>query len=77
MCLDANSNNYPKNGDTIQLWGCDTNPEQIWEFDAAGQLKNTQSGTCLDANSNGYPNNGDNLQLWGCDTNAEQLWRFG
>jgi Ricin-type beta-trefoil lectin domain len=30
LCLDANSNNYPSNGDAIQLWACNTNPEQIW-----------------------------------------------
>ena len=30
LCLDANSNDYNNNGDPIQLWSCDSNPEQIW-----------------------------------------------
>lgn len=29
-CIDADSNSYPSDGDTLQLWGCDTNPEQLW-----------------------------------------------
>jgi len=33
MCLDANSSNYPNNGDNIQLWSCNANAEQVWAFD--------------------------------------------
>jgi hypothetical protein len=29
-CIDANSNSYPSSGDALQLWSCDTNPEQLW-----------------------------------------------
>ena len=75
-CLDANSNDYPDDGDAIQLWSCNTNPEQIWQFTAAGQLENTKSGMCLDANSGDYPDDGDAIQLWSCNTNPEQLWEF-
>ena len=74
MCLDANSNDYPNYGDNIQLWGCNTHPEQEWVMTSAGQLKNASTGMCLDANSNDYPNYGDNIQLWGCNTHPEQEW---
>ena len=75
-CLDANSNDYPKNGDGIQLWGCNTHPEQEWTLTSAGQLQSTGTGMCLDANSNDYPKNGDGIQLWSCNTHPEQLWRL-
>lgn len=29
-CMDANSNDYPANGDPLQLWSCNDNPEQAW-----------------------------------------------
>ena len=73
-CLDANSNDYPKNGDNIQLWDCNTHPEQEWTLTASGQVKNASTGMCLDANSNDYPKNGDNIQLWDCNTHPEQEW---
>jgi hypothetical protein len=75
-CLDANSNDYPKSGDGIQLWSCNTHPEQEWTLTSAGQLQSTGTGMCLDANSNDYPKNGDGIQLWSCNTHPEQLWRL-
>jgi Ricin-type beta-trefoil lectin domain len=77
VCLDANSNDYPKSGDNIQLWACNTHPEQEWVMTSAGQLKNASTGMCLDANSNDYPKSGDNIQLWACNTHPEQEWAWG
>jgi len=75
-CLDANSNDYPSDGDAVQLWSCNGNGEQQWQVTSAGQLENAQTGMCLDANSNDYPNSGDNIQLWSCNGNGEQQWHF-
>jgi len=74
QCLDAKSEDYANDGDPIQLWGCNTNPEQEWALTPAGQLENTASGMCLDANSDNYPTDGDGIQLWGCNTHSEQEW---
>ena len=74
MCIDADSNHYPSNGDNIQLWACNTHPEQEWVVTSAGQLKNASTGMCIDADSNHYPSNGDNIQLWACNTHPEQEW---
>src|SRR6201996_6649428 len=74
MCIDADSNHYPSNGDNIQLWACNTHPEQEWVITTAGQLKNASTGMCIDADSNHYPSNGDNIQLWACNTHPEQEW---
>jgi hypothetical protein len=76
MCLDADSNHYPSNGDNVQLWACNTHPEQEWRITSAGQLQNTNTSMCLDADSNHYPSNGDNVQLWACNTHPEQEWRI-
>jgi hypothetical protein len=74
-CIDANSNSYPSDGDALQLWSCDTNPEQQWYYDSSTeQIRSAASGYCIDANSNSYPSDGDALQLWSCDTNPEQQW---
>ena len=75
-CLDANSNDYPDNGDAVQLWSCDNNGEQFWQVTSAGQLENATTGECLDANSNDYPDTGDTIQLWTCNGNGEQQWHF-
>jgi hypothetical protein len=74
LCLDANSNYYPDNGDPLQLWYCANTGEQLWYFSAPDNQILNYSGLCLDANSNDYPANGDPLQLWTCDSNPEQLW---
>jgi surface antigen len=76
-CLDADSNHYPNNGDNVQLWTCNTHPEQEWTLTSLGQVKNASTGMCLDADSNHYPNNGDNVQLWTCNTQPEQEWILG
>ena len=75
-CLDANSNGYPNSGDKIQLWACNTHPEQEWTLTSSGQLQSTGTSMCLDANSNHYPNSGDTVQLWACNTHPEQEWRL-
>jgi hypothetical protein len=72
LCLDANSNDYNNNGDSIQLWTCADNARQLWYV--SGDNIVNDGGKCLDANSNDYANNGDPIQLWSCDTNPEQLW---
>jgi cell wall-associated NlpC family hydrolase len=77
MCIDADSNHYASNGDNIQLWACNTHPEQEWVITSAGQLKNASTGMCIDADSNHYPSNGDNIQLWACNTHPEQEWKSG
>jgi cell wall-associated NlpC family hydrolase len=77
MCIDADSNHYPANGDNIQLWACNTHPEQEWVLTSAGQLKNASTSMCIDADSNHYPANGDNIQLWACNTHPEQEWAHG
>jgi cell wall-associated NlpC family hydrolase len=76
MCVDADSNHYPGNGDNVQLWSCNAHPEQLWTLTSSGQLRNAGTGLCADADSNHYPSNGDNVQLWSCNTNPEQRWVF-
>ena len=74
MCLDADSNHYPSNGDNVQLWSCNTHPEQEWTLTSSGQLQSAGTSMCLDADSNHYPSNGNNVQLWSCNTHPEQEW---
>jgi len=75
-CIDANSNDYAKNGDGIQLWGCNAHAEQEWTLTSAGQLQSAGTNMCIDANSNDYAKNGDRIQLWACNTRPEQEWRL-
>jgi len=75
-CLDADSNHYTSNGDRVQLWACNSHPEQQWVLTPIGQLQSAGTGYCLDANSNDWPKFGDNLQLWQCNTHPEQLWNL-
>jgi Ricin-type beta-trefoil lectin domain len=82
-CVDADSNNYPNEGDLILEYTCNNHDEQLWEgFNYQGQnvwqIKN-ESGLCLDADSRWYPTNSDDIQLWPCATGTvppEQLWHL-
>jgi hypothetical protein len=75
-CLDAGSCGYTSDGDQIQLWACNSRPEQKWVLTPAGQLQSAGTDYCLDANSSDWPNEGDPVQLWQCNTHPEQLWKF-
>jgi Ricin-type beta-trefoil lectin domain len=74
-CLDANSNDYPSNGDNIQLWPCNDNHEQLWSYNASTRnIYNYDDTYCLDADSTYFGDGGDPVQLWTCNNNPEQTW---
>jgi len=75
LCLDADSNHWPnQNGDNVQLWSCNSHPEQKWIISGA-HIEN-YDGQCLDADSNQIGVNGDNVQLWSCNNHGEQSWTW-
>jgi hypothetical protein len=76
LCLDANSTDFPSDGDNIQLWTCNSSsPEQQWTLESNGNIENVSNPAyCIDANSVDYPDNLDPIQLWSCATNDEQVW---
>lgn len=71
-CLDANSNGYYEDGDTVALWSCNNHPEQQW-YISGTHIKNVD-GLCLGVPSLFWPNIRGLIWLWTCDNNPEQQW---
>jgi hypothetical protein len=54
-CVDADSNHYPSNGDNIQLWACNTHPEQQWILGSLPLSWPGTSGPAAAYKHAGYP----------------------
>ncbi len=76
MCMD-DAGNATKNGTKIQIWACNGNASQNWEFvphgnpGGAGTL--TINGKCLDIFDRGTANE-TKVQLFTCNSGANQQW---
>jgi len=76
MCLDDTTNSGT-NGNKIQIWGCNGEASQSWEYvpdgtpGGAGTLQH--NGKCADITNLGTAN-GSKIQLWSCTGNANQEW---
>jgi hypothetical protein len=76
LCMD-DAGNHTRNGTSIQIWGCNGNPQQNWTFQpdgnpgGAGTL--TINGKCADIQNRGTAN-GTKVQLYTCDSGANQQW---
>lgn len=78
-CLD-NTGNSSSNGNPIQIWQCNGDAAQKWEFipDSNGiagdYMLENGNGMCLD-DPNDSTTDGTKVQLWTCLGNANQEWR--
>ncbi|WP_104821399.1 ricin-type beta-trefoil lectin domain protein [Kitasatospora sp. MMS16-BH015] len=74
-CLDVpNSTTTP--GTQVQIWDCNSQPNQTWTRTASGQLTVVSGGTqlCLDA-YNGQTSPGTKVEIWSCNGQANQQWK--
>jgi Ricin-type beta-trefoil lectin domain len=71
LCLTVRAANAG-NGAAVSVDSCNGNPEQLWAFDAQGELRNGL-GTCLDnTDFNGY--NGGGVETWACLGQTAVQW---
>ncbi|MFG3246294.1 endo-1,4-beta-xylanase [Streptomyces sp. NPDC048187] len=70
-CLDV-PNAGTADGTQVQLWDCNSNTNQQWEYTDAGELR-VYGNKCLDAAGTG---NGAKVQIYSCWGGDNQKWRL-
>jgi Ricin-type beta-trefoil lectin domain len=75
LCLDAVGGGDGKNGDNVDLWGCNGGSNQFWyQPNGTNEIINGAHNLCLDAVRSGDGTDGDNVQLWSCNGGSNQQW---
>ncbi|MBD0734870.1 alpha-L-arabinofuranosidase [Streptomyces sp. CBMA29] len=72
-CLDVKGGSDTA-GTALQIWDCDSQPNQAFEFTSAGELRALNGTRCVDA-SNGQTSPGTAVIIWPCNGQSNQSWR--
>jgi hypothetical protein len=75
LCLDAKDYGQSRVGNPLQLYTCNSDPAQKWNFTSNGQIVSS-GGLCLDAKDYGQSRVGNPLQLYTCNSDPAQKWDF-
>jgi hypothetical protein len=70
LCIDV-PNADARDGNPLQVWGCDNTPAQDWTVEKDGTIR--ALGKCMDVNHGDTANN-TTVQLQGCDSSPAQKW---
>jgi hypothetical protein len=70
LCIDVPSSDT-RNGNPLQVWGCDDTAAQTWTIKKDGTIR--AFGKCMDVKNAGTANN-TTVQLWNCDDTPAQKW---
>ncbi|GEM_PF-4013105 len=73
-CLDVNASAQKNNGATVQVWGCNGQPQQSWML--VDNTIRSQAGKCLDVHAPDQYRNGGRVQVWDCNGSKQQTWAF-
>jgi hypothetical protein len=71
-CLDVAGNNNTA-GTALQIWDCNGQANQQFEYTSAGELRTFDSTRCVDANAAGTTP-GTKVIIWTCTGAANQKW---
>jgi len=75
-CLDM-TNGSTSNGAQPQIWTCNDNPQQFWNFISIGSpfflIQNANSGKCLSILNNSTARSATVIQ-WTCNFSGNDLW---
>ncbi|WP_274703361.1 ricin-type beta-trefoil lectin domain protein [Micromonospora sp. S4605] len=71
-CIDL-ANSETANGTVVQSRTCNNLPNQLWQLQSNGSLKNPASNRCLDIQGAGTVD-GTKIMLYDCTGNANQIW---
>lgn len=72
-CLDV-AGNTDILGSALQIWDCNGQANQSFEFTAAGELRTFNGARCVDAYNN-QTGNGTPVVIWSCNGQPNQQWR--
>jgi hypothetical protein len=69
-CLDTDLANSHLDGGTVQIWECNSWPNQKWNFYDDGTVR-LGNGMCLEADATGA-----GVRTWTCNGRLQQFWRL-
>jgi hypothetical protein len=72
-CLDVKGS-VDTQGTALQIWDCNGQANQAFEFTSAGELRTLNGTRCVDA-SNGQTSPGTAVVIWPCNGQSNQSWR--
>ncbi|UWE13865.1 arabinofuranosidase catalytic domain-containing protein [Actinacidiphila bryophytorum] len=72
-CLDVKGN-VDTQGTALDIWDCNGQSGQAFEFTSAGELRTLNGTRCADANAQGTTP-GTQVIIWSCNGQANQQWR--
>jgi beta-xylosidase len=72
-CLDVRGN-VATAGTALQIWDCNGQANQAFEFTSAGELRTFNGTRCVDANG-AQTTPGTQVIIWSCNGQANQQWR--
>ncbi|MEV0237854.1 lectin [Nonomuraea sp. NPDC050786] len=72
-CLDVKGN-VDTLGTALDIWDCNGQPNQGFEFTSAGELRTLNGTRCVDADR-GQTTPGTIVLIWSCNGQANQKWR--
>ncbi|WP_432934415.1 glycosyl hydrolase [Microbispora sp. CA-135349] len=73
-CLDVTDNSNT-NGALLEIWDCNGQANQAFEFTSAGELRVFNGTRCVDAYAGGTAP-GTKVEIWDCNGGANQKWRL-
>ncbi len=72
-CLDV-AGNVDTPGTALNIWDCNGQPNQAFEFTSAGELRTMNGSRCVDAYNN-QTSPGTQVIIWSCNGQANQKWQ--
>ncbi|CAK7279450.1 Alpha-L-arabinofuranosidase [Streptomyces misionensis JCM 4497] len=72
-CLDVKGG-VDTAGTTLQIWDCNGQANQAFEFTSSGELRTMGGTRCVDASASGTTP-GTQVIIWSCNGQANQQWR--
>ncbi|WP_194244127.1 lectin [Nonomuraea phyllanthi] len=72
-CLDVEGN-VDTLGTILDIWDCNGQPNQAFEFTSAGELRTMNGTRCVDAYEN-QTSPGTQVIIWSCNGQSNQKWR--
>jgi hypothetical protein len=72
-CLDVKGNSSTP-GAALQIWDCNGQANQAFEFTSAGELRTMNGTRCVDASGN-QTSASTPVIIWSCNGQANQQWR--
>ena len=73
-CLDVHAPLQASNGAHVQVWDCNNETQQQWQY--IDRTIRNSAGKCLDVHAPDQFKNGARVQVWDCNGSRQQRWKL-